>query len=90
MPTIDLGSRGPGFVAQLEERRRHLSVSYDSTVKVANHLEHQGESWRQKICLVVEQMTAPAQIIWTDEEEASSDLCFAQCAILKIKHLFEM
>lgn len=88
--TADIGSHSPGFVAQLEERQRHLSALNDATDKAATELEPLGALWRQQIRFAVGEMMAPDQIIWTDDDEDSTDHYFAQCALLKIKHRFEM
>ena len=86
--TVDLGSHSPNLIARLEDRRRSLSPHSDLTDKVANQME--SASWRQQIRLIVGEMMAPDNIIWTDDDEDSTDYYFAQRALQKIKDRFEM
>jgi hypothetical protein len=88
--TVDLGPHSPGFIAQLEDRQRRLSACNNSTDEVANQLESLGALWRQQIRFIVEEMSAPDQIIWTDDDDDSADHYFAQRALVKIQDRFEM
>lgn len=86
---IDLGSLSSGFITLLEDRQHHLSRG-DSTDQVTNQLESSETLWRQQVRSIVEEMMAPDQIIWTDDEESLDDHYFAQHVLLKIKDRFEM
>jgi hypothetical protein len=85
-----LGLESPDIVTQLEERQRNLSARSDSIDTVTNQSEPLGALWRQQVRSLVEEMTAPDQVIWTDGDENSTNHHFSEHALLKVSSRFEM
>lgn len=70
---------------ELETRQRTIQGA--SSVDTAQNPP--SPTWREKIQAVVDHLMFPDQAIWTDEEEDSTDLDFAQHCLNKIKLRYE-